>query len=327
MDSSSEEEDDRVGRFEWVERALQAPILHLVSSQLRTRENSPSGRFHLRFTLGCGEGEVQGKDAAYLVHLRQCIVEIRTKGCCADFSSAYSYELPEKVISDISKTEHSGSFSYGVQADAKLSAPSYVGIGTRLGAAFRGTRKRDRSDGRTTKFKRRIMLVAFHGAHWLVGDAEYGDPRNELGRLKERYFGEIPDLPMCAIDVLEGVDTAEICVELRAKFGHLDVEVLDALGRPIRRARGSDALDVSDAMKARVRGIALAKAIAEAQRDDRPGVRQPEREFMLSTGSLRVHMPRRSGDQDPSPAPDGAVGASGSVKKRTIARRRNNTPP
>jgi len=108
---------------------------------------------------------------------------------------------------------------------------------------------------------------------------------------------------MCAIDVPEGVAVAEICVEVRAKFGYLDVEVIDALGRPIRRARDSDALDISDAMKARLRGIVLAKAIAEAQREGRPGIRQPDRGFLLSAGSLRVHMPTPKVYQGPSLAP------------------------
>ena len=325
MDLSSDEEDDRVGKFEWFEQAIRAPIFRLVNSQLRTRENSPSGRFHLRFTLGCGEGEIQGMGAAYLVHLRQCIVEIRTTRCEPDYSSAYSYELPEKVISDTSKAERSESFSYGIQTDAKLSTPSPVGIGAHLAAAFGVGRKRDRS--RTTNFKRRIMLVAFEGGYWLVGDAEYGDPRNEDGRLKERYFGEVPDLPMCAIEVPKGVDVAEICVEVRAKFGHLDVDVLDALGRPARCAKNSDALDISDAMRARLRGIALAKAIDEAQRDGQLGVRQPDREFMLSSGSLRVHMPRSRADQDPSLAPDSAIEASAPAKKPHITRRRVGARP
>jgi hypothetical protein len=240
--------------------------------------------------------------------------------CCdADYSSAYSYELPEKVFSDTSKEEHSASFSYDIQTGTKLATSSTAGIGAHLSAVFGGGRKRDHS--RTKNFKRRIMLVAFEGGYWVVGDAEYGDPRNEHGRLKERYFGEVPDLPMCAIEVPKGVDVAEISVEIRAKFGHLDVDVLDALGRPARCAKNSDALDISDAMRARLRGIALAKAIDEAQRHSQLGVRQPDREFMLSSGCLRVHMPRPRADKDPSPSPGSAIEASAPAKPHIIPRR------
>jgi hypothetical protein len=95
-------------------------------------------------------------------------------------SSAYMYQLPENIISETLTAQLSNSASFGLEAKATFAAPSKVGVGARWGAML--GRKRDRSDKRSTQFKRRILLVAFEAEQWLVGDAEYGDPRNQLGR-------------------------------------------------------------------------------------------------------------------------------------------------
>jgi hypothetical protein len=290
--SKASSDDIEVGTFESLNPDERVPFFRLVTTQLSARENAPGRIFHLRFTLGCGEGEIEGT-ARYSVHLRQCIVEIKTKNCVQDLSNAYSFELPESIIADNTNNDLSEKLKYGIIAGAEggMSSASSGWRANLLGKV--GLKKSmDRSQTRKTSFKRRIMLVACNGAFWQVGDAEHGDPRNERGRLKERYFNETPDRPLCAIEVPEGIEVAEICVEVRAKFGHLDVEVLDDLGRPKRTARQTDALDVSDALKARLRGISIAKALREKQRNNRPGVELPESEFLLSTSTLRAHMPR-----------------------------------
>ena len=93
------DEDNDVGWFDCGEvgvegKAPDSTILRLVKAQLSTFENTPSPRFHLRFTLACGAGDLTGADARYEVHLRQCLVEIETENCDIDLTDAYCFELP-----------------------------------------------------------------------------------------------------------------------------------------------------------------------------------------------------------------------------------------
>jgi hypothetical protein len=76
------DEDDDVGWFDCGDVGVegQAPdstIWRLIKAQLSAFENTPSPRFHLRFTLACGAGDLTGADARYEIHLRQaayCVV-------------------------------------------------------------------------------------------------------------------------------------------------------------------------------------------------------------------------------------------------------------
>jgi hypothetical protein len=293
MAAADNEDDAKVGWFERIDILKGATIFRLVTSQLSAHENSPNNRFHIRFTLGCGDGEIDGQNARYAVHLRQCIVAMRTTGCEADLSSAYSYELPESYVKDSSSQDIKETAGRSLEAKTEIGGVTSSGAITgKILAKIGVNRSSRKTANREIKIKKRIMLVACNGDHWLVGDDEHGDPRQIHGRLKERYFHENPGQPLCGIDVPIGTEVAEIFIEVRAKFGHLDVELLDELGRPRRKAREMDALDISDALKARIRGIAIAKALRKRQEDNRVGERLPEREFLLSSNTLRVHMPK-----------------------------------
>jgi hypothetical protein len=311
MSGTEEDEEASFGKFEPIDPDGPVPIFRLVTAHLHARENTPSKKFHLRFTLGCGEGEIEGADARYRVHLRQCIVEIKTVGCTQNLSDAYSFALPDSVISDATQQDESQktgqTAEVGAEAGGSASKPGMI---TKLTGKVGWKKAKDKTETRKTRFKRRIMLVSCNGAYWLVGDDEHGDPRNAEGRLKERYFNEESDRPLCAIEVSEGVEVAEVRVEVRAKFGHLDVELLNDLGRPLRAAKEADALDISHALKARLRGLSIAKALRGRQRDERPGIELPQSEFLLSTRTLLAHMPRPGSLADGSkPSMQGSVAA------------------
>jgi hypothetical protein len=98
--------------------------------------------------------------------------------------------------------------------------------------------------------------------------------------------------------------------------------VLDALGRPHRPAKNHDALDISDAMKARLRGIALAKALAEAEWESRTGPRLPDREFLLTASTLKVHMPVHSAARETAFVSVDAVSARSEEGARTVRGRK-----
>ena len=65
----------------------------------------------------------------------------------------------------------------------------------------------------------------------------YGDPRKQNGWLDERYFNEEKDKPICAVNVRNRVVEAKVIVTVRAKFGHLDVIILDDMGATRSQSR------------------------------------------------------------------------------------------
>ncbi len=148
----------------------------------------------------------------------------------------------------------------------------------------------DDKQQRKAKGKRRIMLISCNGSYWTVGDGEYGDPRKQNGWLDERYFNEDREKPLCAINVKKGVAYAKVTVTVRAKFGHLDVKILDAMGRPVGNAGPGNAHDVANALRERLKGIAVAKAIRERQRELFPSL--PPAEFDLARKSIVARMPK-----------------------------------
>ncbi len=213
--------------------------------------------------MACGQGEIQGVRSEYRVRLRRCIVELKTSNCNIDLSSAYKYELPEAEISDETSITNANKSELKAEINATLEAKSSKGFVSGISSLLRSSKGYENQKDRKTRFKRTTMLIACRGDYWVVGDDEHSDPRRG-GRLDERYFNENPDKPLCAIDVDSGASVAEARLEVRAKFGFLEVE---AVGNPgVREPAKSDALDVSDAMqaaiKARLRGFAVSKAIA-----------------------------------------------------------------
>jgi hypothetical protein len=143
---------------------------------------------------------------------------------------------------------------------------------------------------RKAKGKRRIMLISCNGDYWTVGDGEYGDPRRHNGWLDERYFHENREKPLCAVDVRNGVAEAKVTVTVRAKYGHLDVTILDDMGRPAAKAGPEYAHDVANALRERLKGIAFAKAIRERQRE--LFLSLPPAEFELARKTVIARMPK-----------------------------------
>lgn len=234
--------------------------------------------------------------------MRNCIVALSAEGCSYDLSDAYDFPLPDAAISEHIQQNETQKTDQEIGGGAELGVKaSSFGLLGKISARGKALVSKSGSQSRKTKVKRRIMLISCNGSYWLVGDEEHGDPRNHLGRLKERYFNENSARPLCTIEMSDGVEIAEITLEIRAKFGHLDVELLNDLGQPARPARVTDALDISDALKTRLRGMAIAKILKE--RSARPGVQLPESEFVLTTRKLRVHMPKRRDRSDPIKQP------------------------
>lgn len=291
------DEDDDIGWFDCGEVGVegQAPastIWRLVKAQLSAFENTPSPRFHLRFTLACGAGDLTGADARYEVHLRQCLVEIETENCEVDLTNAYCFELPPEILEEIYTREDSESLATSNEIGG--GAEGKVNLKARVSLALKGKASHKKMTGdkqqRKAKGKRRIMLISCNGDYWTVGDGEYGDPRRHNGWLDERYFHEDKEKPLCAVDVRKGVAEAKVTVTVRAKYGHLDVAILDAMGRPAAKAGPEYAHDVANALRERLKGIAIAKAIRERQRELFPAL--PPAEFELARKTVIARMPK-----------------------------------
>jgi len=298
-------QDDDSGRFdddEPVDSSVIAyePAFRLVKAQLSAHEENPSSRFHLRLTLGCSSGTLDGADSRYEVNLRQCNVHVITEGCVVDLSDAYSYRLPETVITEqyeVTSREHRHGSSEGrVGGNVKSSPKNLFGFMFALfGFMFGGnvSRKAEtkKDVSHLAKGTRRIMLISCNGEYWTVGDDEYGDPRNSRGRLRERYFNEERDKPLCAIDVKRGTGVAKVTIQVRARFGHLDVDLLDDWGRRRRTAGPEYITDIGRSLRDRLKGIALAKTIRNQQLQSYPAL--PPSEFLLEQRRLFAHMPRK----------------------------------
>jgi len=164
----------------------------------------------------------------------------------------------------------------------------------RASLALKGNASRTKMTGdkqqRKAKGKRRIMLIRCNGSYWTVGDGEYGDPRRHNSWLDERYFNEDREKPLCAVDVKKGVAEAKVTVTVRAKYGHLDVMILDAMGQSARKAGPEYAHDVANALRERLKGIAVAKAIRERQHELSPSL--PPAEFELARKTVIARMPK-----------------------------------
>ncbi len=291
------DEDENAGWFNSCEvggeeRAPDLSIFRLVKAQLSAFENSPSPRFHLRFTLACGAGDLTGADERYEVHLRQCLVEVETENCEVDLSDAYCFELPSEILEEI--FTHEDSESRDTSNEVGGGADGKICWRDRASIAFKGKASRkntiNEKQQRKSKGKRRIMLISCKGNYWTVGDGEHGDPRRQNGWLDERYFNEDRDKPLCAVNVKKGVAEAKVTVKVLAKYGHLDVIILDDMGRPVRKAGTEHAHDIANSLRARLKGIALAKAIRERQRDLFPCL--PPAEFELACNTLIACMPK-----------------------------------
>lgn len=273
-------------------RAPDSTILRLVTAQLSAFENTPSPTFHLRFTLACGAGNLTGADARYEIHLRQCLVEIETENCEIDLTDAYCFELPPGILEEIYTREDSESLAISNEIGGGVEGK--VSLWDRASLAVKGKASRTKRTGdkqqRKAKGRRRIMLISCNGGYWTVGDGEYGDPRRDNGWLDERYFHEDREKPLCAVDVKKGVGEAKVTVTVRAKFGHLDVAILDEMGRPAGKAGPEYAHDVANTLRERLKGIAVAKAIRENQRELFPSL--PPAEFELARKTLVARMPK-----------------------------------
>jgi hypothetical protein len=320
-------EDDDVGWFDYSEgdvegRAPDLTIWRLVKAQLSTFENTSSQRFHLRFTLACGTGNSTGADAQYEVHLRQCLVEIETENCEVDLTDAYCFELPPEILEEILTRVDSESLAtskeIGGGAEGKLSLKNRA-ILTLKGKASR-TKMTDDKQQRKAKGRRRIMLISCNGDYWTVGDGEYGDPRRHNGWLDERYFNEDKEKPLCAVDVRKGITEAKVTVAVRAKCGHLDITILDAMGRPASKAGPEYAHDVANALRERLKGIAFAKAIHDRQRDLLPSL--PPAEFELARQTVIAHVPKPVTTGVPAPTTQTETETSPLVPAAKRARRR-----
>jgi hypothetical protein len=288
--SETPNEQEGIGRFETTEEEKPERIRRLVKARLTAFENAPGRRFRLRFTLACGPGDLIGADARYEVHLRQCVIDIKTENCNVDLSNAYSFELSPEIIEEIFSGEDSESRATrddaGGRSEGKL---SFVG---RFSVSGKGqvSRKKSVNDkqSRKAKGKRSIMLISCNGDYWTVGDHEYGDPRRYNGWLDERYFNEDKDKPLCAVDVTEGAGKATVTVTVCAKYGHLDVFLLDEMGRRTGKAGKQYANDIADALRERVRGMAVAKALSNRQSVHIE--RLPPAEFELASSTLVAHL-------------------------------------
>jgi hypothetical protein len=251
------------------------------------------------------------------VNLRQCIVHIETDGCTVDLSGAYCYQLPDEVITDQYLLASSEQRERGFETGANLNFKAR--LKDRVEFVFKGKSSRTSAakDGQShnTKGKRRVMLISCNGKYWVVGDDEYGDPRNPGGRLRERYFNEDHSKPLCAVDVKRGVSVAKVTVEVRAKFGHLDVDLLDEWGRPSRKARQEHIDDIARSLRDRLKGMALAKAIRKYQLEFYAEL--PPAEFVLEQRSLVAKMPNEAAGGDIAPIIDiGPVDPSSAARKR-----------
>jgi hypothetical protein len=296
-------DDDDVGRFDRDDNensppTSQSSMFRLATAQLSAHENCPSSKFHLRFTLGCGTGNLVGAENQYEINLRQCVVDLVTEGCNADLTDAYSFQLPDVDIAESSSFESLEQRAVGGEIRASAEAKHgfvnriTVGIASKASAAKEATQH----EVRTTKRKRRVMLIACNGDHWVVGDDEHGDPRNEQGWLRERYFNEDKTKPLCAINVRKGTEKATVTISVRAKLGHLDVSLLDSMGRPTRRAGPQHMPDVATALRERLKGLAVAKALRERQSQLYPAL--PPAEFELVRTTIVAHMPKQPSGAD-----------------------------
>jgi hypothetical protein len=160
MSGTEEDEEASFGKFEPIDPDGPGAIFRLVTAHLNARENTPSKKFHLRFTLGCGDGEIEGAAARYRVHLRQCIVEIKTVGCTPELSNAYSFALPDSVISDTAQQDESQKSGQSIKAGAEAGgSASKVGILAKL--TGRASWKRQKTRQKPARQNSRDELCSF----------------------------------------------------------------------------------------------------------------------------------------------------------------------
>jgi hypothetical protein len=194
---------------------------------------------------------------------------------------AYNYSLRDGI------QNHGLRLSEGSAAgNAKSSVKGLLEVMLGRKASRKAPTRRDETH--QAKATRHITLISCNGEYWTVGDDEYGDPRNPRGRLRGPYFNEEKDKPLCAVDVKGGAGVATITIQVRARFGDLDIDLLDDRGRPGRTAGPEHVSDIGRALRARLAGIAAAKIIRDRQVHSFPAL--PPSEFVLEQKTLFVRM-------------------------------------
>ena len=287
------ENDESEGHFdqltyEEVAGFVQQPVFRLATAHLTAKENFPSDIFHLRFTLACGTGKLTGADCQYNVNIRQCVIDLKVTGCVADIANGYSYELSDSDVSEVetidSDRDNSTDAVGGIKADVKLGFFQRISVAL-YGSAERKVSNKTQTQNKKNK-KRRIMLVGCHGDHWIVGDDIDGDPRNENGYLRERYFNENREKDLCAFSFNKDVDIAIVQLAVRVKIGQLAVDIVDVDGTPSMRATGSQKEMALRALKERLRGIAIGRWINEDQRQKNYGL--PLDEVVVAIAGIKA---------------------------------------
>ncbi|RVU21612.1 hypothetical protein [Methylobacterium oryzihabitans] len=290
-DAAHPDSDD--GRFDKGGEADDPPPrpLALAHLQLSPIENKPARRFQLRLTLACNIDTIDGADASYELRLRQCHVHLVMQNCTLDYRSAYSWTLPGEVFSGTStETSRKAASRRGEAAAEAGLAGKFFG---HLGVKGSGKISAQRSSGQTAEesftSQHSLQIIGFIGESWFVGDQFRGDPRHG-GYLRERYFHERGNDPLCAVDVKPGAALATVTAEVRVRMGQLDGYLLDPLGRPKREIGAGEAEDIARSLKDRLSGMVVGKTLRAQQADRYPDL--PPSVFVLATDVVRAHMPR-----------------------------------
>jgi hypothetical protein len=90
---------------------------HLATAELWGNWDS-NGKYHVNLMLSCGPEILNGGDRKYEANLKQCRVKLYSDKCKADFSDAYSYELPATSFS--SNVTASDSFEIHKKRDGEF---------------------------------------------------------------------------------------------------------------------------------------------------------------------------------------------------------------
>lgn len=280
---------------------------HLAAPGLGIRQGEPYGRVRLDFELSCGTATVRADGRDFGISLRTCHVGLERENCEVELRSRYEHSLVkgsfEASGTEIQSSERLTDLGIGLEAGLHATAAPATAFGSLVGKLSWGRKKKEQRQ-ETARRQQRVDLVSTFGHdRWRVGDPRHGDARRGDGKLAGTYFVEERDadgepLPLCVVTRSDPGSPVLVGISVSAPIGQVHIErdgapanaddrrgVEASLRHKSARARRAHA-DAQAALRGRIAGLTLGKALAEAQRE--VGLPVPDGEFLIAQATLHL---------------------------------------